>query len=89
MFRIIDSDFTFETLRLKYSGKKVTGNPHREMDNLIGERTTLEHFCKIWWDQQRKFPDSLVGWNGESHEALPKSVLRLADTARLRMLWHK
>merc|ERR1712086_298743 len=65
MQKFIDSEFPFEKRRLKHNGKKVTGNLCREMDNLTGERTTLEYFAKfgrisretpqtVWWDGMEK-----------------------------------
>ena len=48
-----------------------------------------EILCKIWQDQQRTLSDSLVGWNGESHEKLLKYVSNVVDKTRLGVLWHK
>ena len=42
----IDSVILFEKLQLKHNGTKFTGKLCREMDNLTGERTTLEYFAK-------------------------------------------
>ena len=57
----IDRNFTFEKLGVKHNEKKITGNLHREMDNLTGEQTALKYFAEsgrisrensktFWWD---------------------------------------
>ena len=57
----IESKFSFEKLRIKYDGRKITRNLRREIDNLTGERTARRYFAKtgkvsredspkIWWD---------------------------------------
>ena len=39
--------------------------------------------CKIWQNQQRKLPDGLVGWNGESREELPNDVSSVTNKTRV------
>ena len=48
-----------------------------------------EILCKIWQNQQRELPDSLVGCNGESLEEVPKMLPSVANQTRPKMMWHK
>ena len=65
----IHSEFPFEKLKVRYNGKKLTGNLRREIDNVRGEQTARTYFAKkgivseqnfgrVWWDGMEKLMKS-------------------------------
>ena len=59
------------------------------MDNLTGERTALKYFAEPDRTNRDNLSESLVKWNGESHEYLPKDVLSVANKTHFGVLQHK